>query len=545
MSKPREKTEMYLNAAPVVANPDSISLEKWLLAALALAVAGVFLVGGWIQQQVHLNHDVGWIVHSAGWLLEGRRFGSDILDPNPPLIWFVSLPAAALARMGWLAEPEAIRLYLWLLCLGSLALCHHVLAPLRRAGKQLEAAAIVFGIAFACAVLSGRSFGQREFLAFVLGMPYCLLIAGRIEYGTRYSRVVSIACGLIGGVAFGLKPWLVAVPVLLEIVYWTDSRQWRQVFRGETLALAGFLVAYVLAALAFTPDYFTVALPLVRAVYWVYGRSDALKMWEPLRDALAPLAACMFMLVMGRSFFAYPRVLLAAVVGYSLNYWMQHKGFEYHLYPVMATSIVLLIYAFVPACRGIMAAKWLRGWIRFAVVGTVLLILFLLMSEPTQEVRYWLARDNIATGTLGQLRQALIVRVRELTRDGRKRIYAFSTHPYPGFPTMSYVHAEWSGAQLAQFAFSAYMKKDRIEDPMALERIDWGVSRQRQLVITEFLAHDPEIVLVNTRAPKPVPGGPAFDFVAFLGTDQRFAERWRSYHEVKRSGAIRVFVRNK
>lgn len=545
MNEQQETTGLRRNAASVVAYLNSISLENLLIVAFALAVAGVFLVGGWIQQQVHLNHDVGWIVHSAGWMLEGRRFGSDIVDPNPPLIWFLSLPAAALAKAGWFSEPEAIRLYVWLLCLGSLTLCSYVLTPLRRKGKQWEAAAIVFGIAFACAVLSGRSFGQREFLAFILGMPYCLLIAGRIEYRTAYPHALSIACGLIGGVAFGLKPWLVAVPVLLEIVYWTHNRSSREVFRGETLALAGFLVTYVVAAVVLTPDYFTVALPLVRAVYWIYGRSGALEMWEPLRDAIAPLAACMSMLVIGRSFSAYPRVLLAAVVGYSLNYWMQHKGFEYHLYPVMATSILLLIYAFAPACRGILAAKWLHGWIRLAAVGTVLLILCLQMSGPTRQVRYWLATDSIATGMLGQFRQALIVRVREMTRHGPKRIYAFSTHPYPGFPTMSYVHAEWSSAQLAQFAISAYIKKDRIEDPVALERIDWGVARQRQLVIAEFLAHDPDIVLVNTRTPRPIRGGQAFDFVAFFCTDQLFAERWRNYHEVKRSGEIRIFVRDK
>ncbi|MCU0694331.1 MAG: hypothetical protein MUF54_23330, partial [Polyangiaceae bacterium] len=81
----------------------------WILAALA----STFL-GNRLQSGVHLNHDVSWIGHSARWLLQGRVFGIGVLDPNPPMAWFLSMPAAALANFELMPEPLAIRFVFWI-----------------------------------------------------------------------------------------------------------------------------------------------------------------------------------------------------------------------------------------------------------------------------------------------------------------------------------------------------------------------------------------------------------------------------------------------
>ncbi len=135
--------------------------------------------------------------------------------------------------------------------------------------------ALLAAFVLVIALLAGRSFGQREFLAFVLGMPYCMLVAGRMLEPAAFPRGLAIVCGLLAGAGFGLKPWLLGVPLLVELVYFLHTQSWAKLFRAETITMANFLVAYVLAALVFTPDYFSVALPLVRAVYWIYGRSDS------------------------------------------------------------------------------------------------------------------------------------------------------------------------------------------------------------------------------------------------------------------------------
>ena len=72
----------------------------WLIATLVLV-----LCGNYLQARVHLNHDVSWIAHSARWLLRGQPFGTGVLDPNPPMAWYLSMPAAALAELGLMREP--------------------------------------------------------------------------------------------------------------------------------------------------------------------------------------------------------------------------------------------------------------------------------------------------------------------------------------------------------------------------------------------------------------------------------------------------------
>ncbi len=497
-----------------------------------------------MQQQAHLNHDVGWILHSARWMLEGRRFGSDIVDPNPPLIWFLSMPAAVLVNAGWVGEPEAIRGYVWMLCLVSMALCHKLLAPLRRSNGESESVVLIIVLVFVIALLPGRSFAQREFLCFVLGMPYCLLVAGRMLVPAAYSRRVSVVCGLFAGVGFGLKPWLLAVPLLVELAYLLHTRSWARLFRGETMSMGGILAAYVLAAFLFTPDYFSHALPLARAVYWIYGHSDPALMWADVRDFVAPVIVCAAALsAIARTSSPHTRVLFAAAVGYLANYWMQGKGFEYHLYPALATSVVLVALTLLQASRMFMGVASIRKELRVSVIATAVLVVCVHVWPSVQHTRLWFIREGTYSGWMWQMREGVIQRVRQITHGQHKTIYAFSTHPFPGFPTVTYANVEWGGRQLAQFALAGLIREQQIRGPEALERMRRGIERQRQTVVEEFLAQDPDIVLINSLTLLRLEDSARFDYIAYFSSDPRFAERWRYYHEVKGSNAIRFFVK--
>ena len=99
----------------------------WLLVAMVSALAGNLL-----QSHVHLNHDVAWIAHSARWLLRGQTFGTGVLDPNPPMAWFLSMPAAGLAELGLMPEPSAVRLVFWGYFFVSAALLFRVLSVAER-----------------------------------------------------------------------------------------------------------------------------------------------------------------------------------------------------------------------------------------------------------------------------------------------------------------------------------------------------------------------------------------------------------------------------
>ena len=192
-----------------------------------------------------------------------------------------------------------------------------------------------------------------------------------------------------------------------------------------------------------------------------------------------------------------------------------------------------------------MTIPGVRLVVRQAAVATLLAIVVLQIKVPAGEIRLWLARDGIENGVIGPFREALITRVRELTQGQRKRVFAFSTQPYPGFPTVNYVNAEWAAGQLALFALPAYVKRETILDPEARVRADWGIARQRDMVVDQFITKMPDIVLVNTLKPVGPPGTPEFDFIDYYRGDPRFAAQWRGYAEVKGSSEIRIFVRQR
>jgi hypothetical protein len=522
-----------------------VPLNAAVEAVLWPLILGLFAAGYWLQSQVHLNHDVGWILHSAGWLLEGKRFGSDIVDANPPLIWFFSLPAAGLAKTGWFSEAVAIRLYVFAVCFTALVLSHRVLRPLRQQGRPVEAAALLVGAAFAITLISAGSFAQREFIAFALGLPYCLLTAARIGFSESVPRSIAISAGVLAGIAFGFKPWLLAVPFALEILYVIERRSLRELFRAETVALTASLIAYGFLILAITPDYLSAAIPFARAVYWAYDQQDALKLWPSLSDALQPLWIVALMFALARSFPVHARALIAVLAGFALNYWLQRKGFVYHLYPVVATVIVLLVYGCACVCRTLLTGGYTaRVWMSALATCVLVLLTWNQLSDRYWQTRIWLKQYNVETGEVGRIRQALIDRVNGLAPAQGGHVYAFSTHPFPAFPTLNYVHAEWSSALPCQFAIPAIVRRKEVSDERLQSELTRAESYQRETVLKDFMTHRPDVVLIAPAVPRLGLGFRRFDDIAFYTSDPRFAAIWRVYREVEGINGVRIFVRS-
>src|SRR5262249_1902721 len=125
-----------------------------------------------------LNHDVAWILHSAGRVLAGERLYVDLVEGNPPLIVWLHFAPIWLARAAGTSEILAVRILVLLVIAGSLMLTGRTLrriAPDRPAGRLL-----VLGVAFFVLLpMAGYDFGQREHLLFVMVLPYLFMASGR------------------------------------------------------------------------------------------------------------------------------------------------------------------------------------------------------------------------------------------------------------------------------------------------------------------------------------------------------------------------------
>ena len=211
----------------------------WVISLTAFACLLILAAGVSYQSQVHVNHDVAWIAHSAAaWLLDGRRFGADILDANPPLAWFLMLPAALAARWKLVSEIVAIQAWTWLLTIAGLALSAAVLVPMTRLlGRIQVICLLVIGVAVS-AILPIGNFGQRDVLAFILILPYLFSMMGRAGGLPATGRALPMLIGLAAGFGICLKPFLIVVPLLIELLHLVLARNFRDLIRTETLAMA-------------------------------------------------------------------------------------------------------------------------------------------------------------------------------------------------------------------------------------------------------------------------------------------------------------------
>src|SRR5437764_8039915 len=127
-----------------------------------------------------LNHDVGAVLQWSGRMLAGERLYVDIADVNPPLIYWLNLIPAGLARLTHLPSPLVFTLTLLAAIAASLALARPLFAALMPQGgfAVLVLPALTL---FVLMIYPQGSFGQREHLLVILTLPYLLLATARAQ----------------------------------------------------------------------------------------------------------------------------------------------------------------------------------------------------------------------------------------------------------------------------------------------------------------------------------------------------------------------------
>jgi hypothetical protein len=509
----------------------------WILATLAATV-----LGHWLQSSAHLNHDVSWIAHSARWLLEGRRFGIDVIDVNPPMIWWLSLPAALLVKMQVASEPLAVRLVFWAYFGVSAALLFGVLSHLER---RERAASIGWRVSFivVATLAPAASFGQREYVSVLFAMPYLAAAALRLQGTTGLSRMVYAAVGLLAGIGFAFKPYFLAVPLLVEALV-IARLGWRSLFRIENLILGLTLVAYALLIVILVPQYLEFTLPLLRTIYWAFDTADFAVVLARYRAASEPFIYGALITLLARRWTRQHSVLLLGGAGYSVSYFIQSKGFVYHAFPVLMCA-----YAFL----GVSLASGLgHVWndrqtvtrpLRFALVSSMLLLTLPPIKLTHDATVDWYVQYNTTWGRTGRYREAIIALVNQHAPTRQSYFMAFSTHLYPGFPTASYTKADWSSRSATQGIVAAYARRDELADPVLKKKVVSAANLQRHMVIEDFELRPPSIVFAERQRLRFGMNGRQFDDLAFYQEDPRFKRIWSNYAEQAPIGPLRVFIR--
>ncbi len=488
-----------------------------LFAALALLAAIPPLVRP-------INLDAGWFLYLARRWLGGARLYVDYIDPNPPLVVFLSAPAALLdglfgvSAAGWFDAAVAV---------AALLSAATATALLRRLLERKSEARFLGLLAlFLLLALPQGDFGQREHLMFLAVLPYLVLAAGRAggpaRIGVRTTWLAAI--GAVAGVGFALKPHFLPALLLVELYVAAVHRSRRAWRRPETFAALAAMMLYGLAALPLVPRY----LHLVRTLFGPgYLHFHAVPAADILRTGrmtfFAAAAVAWLALRPGGALRRTGDVLFLALVAFAASVLLQGKGFSYHWYPALATAVLLSAVVLLQAMRRVAAMPApLRLVAPAATLALTFLTLLFALSLARAAFHPPSPRERDAARMLDIVRE----------RAYAGRVLFLSTRMQDAFPLLVYTDATLAGPLPHLWPVAVSLTPDVA--PAAAGRMDAYVL---DVVGAAVAAAPPDLIVVDT-SPVLLAGGGTrrVDMLRYFARDARFRAALGRYRRLATVG---------
>ncbi|MBU6451701.1 MAG: hypothetical protein KGS72_07995 [Cyanobacteria bacterium REEB67] len=382
----------------------SVSEKSYFFAALAILLV-LAIWRATINDAI--TGDVAMYLQCGELLLRGQTIYVDFFDLNPPLVFFISVIPAALARLMSLPLLLAGSVTCSAFAIVSLCVTAYILRCSIRgsagadgligsasAGGPIDAAC-AGALLLAMATLSAFTtydFGQREHILVLAWLPYLLLRWARLN-GVVFNRPLIALVSFLAGLMICFKPYFLLCPLFLELVLWSRRGQAPYLFVAELAALSAGGAAYA-AALLLMPSLarqylFNYLAPLLSAGYSAFDQHAALVMfssvWYPTLTLVAISLIFFAIASMGKTNqFPKPLKTLAWAAFFQIICGLilvqvQHKGWCYHGIPMMAAALILLaisfaqltarmqavsrlVLALLVTCAGVLASSlWLAG----------------------------------------------------------------------------------------------------------------------------------------------------------------------------------------
>ena len=507
----------------------AITLRRRALAVAAYVPALLFLL---VVLSPPLNHDVAAVLNFSQRWLAGERLYADLIDVNPPLIFALNLLPALIAEWTPLDGVQALQLCLLALAALSWRLC----ALLRRddAEGPAERAALDALIPLAL-VVAGYDFGQREVVMATCAIPYCVLAARRME-GRPTAPGLRLGTTVLAAVGFALKPHFLAVAGMVELALLVRRGPRRALRDGASWLMAALWLQYLAAIPLLFPEYLGHVVPLVWQYYLDLGGNDAWRVLLGQNMGEATLVLLVLLpLALRRGAGALAAVLAAAILGAFASAWVQHKGWSYHVAPILMLGGVL---------AGLLVARWADGALSpararasapaLAVILAVAAALFAVRGgeAPYREIHFSGTKAGRLTAWLK--REAYGERLLILTPD-----------IFPVYPALNYAHAQSTlrtmNMWLLQGVYQACPENgERYRQPWAMSRAEFFVYR----TVAEDFARAPPTAVLITRNPGIPWCGREFDFVEYFSRHPLFAAEWRNYHQQGEIEGYKLYVRS-
>ena len=487
--------------------------------SLALVVT-VSVAAALFYPQFSLNHDASWYLVATGMFLDGARLYDEIVEINPPLAFYLTIPPIAVARAMGVHPTTAFIVHVCVLGLGSCLWTWRLLAMAQV--TRAERNGLLLGVAVALFVLPVADFGQREHLMLILALPFLLSLILRPTM-PHMRRGQQIALALMASLGLLLKPHFLLIPASIAIVRAWQQRNLRPLFDPGMLALAAAASLYVLFVLLVHPAYIGVIVPVARVVYAAYGTGAAHVLAKP--ELMAVLLGVLAV-PKAKTAFAHPvsQLLASACIGATASYLIQFKGWSYHLLPLSAFVLLTAAWLWLHSVRAV-------GRDRFVVASLAMMALVVLGKQIAH----------------GPYRSAMTEVFQPYVKARGESILVLSTNVWAAFPFVNEVSGQWASRYPAQWfipgAFNRLQSEICVSDARKCAQEADILDRARRSIVQDIERYRPGTVFVDERKNKSYFGSPGFDYIRFLSTNPGFRVFSECYRRVATRGAYGVYIR--
>lgn len=483
-----------------------------LIVALAAALAVLALFWG---RQV--NRDVAWyLVATRDWL-DGARLYIDLVEVNPPLNFYFTVPALLLGDLTGAGPQNGQYLLLALLLAVSLVWCGNILAARPAKGRGRDDTVFLAVTALALIVPFFDAMAQREHLMLILILPWLVAYAALGDPDRGGWGLVRAA---VAGLGICLKPYFLAYPLALTLWQVWRQRSFRPILARGNMVMLAVGLSYLVYVAAVHPAYFLEVVPVASRVYGAYTFGDAAVRHFFQPESMVLVAIVVLLAARGGATSRPVMVWAAAILAASVSYAAQWTGFLYQAVPIHALSIM--------ACGWIVAdRKQSRLTASFAALAALMLLTVYLFSgrgtDPVVDRLTATLRSAGATGSIATL----------------------STGMSEGSPTALALGARWALRYPALWVVpGAVNGLERIDCAAAPERcapFSAIAATARANTMDDLLAAEPGALIIEDRPRFFVE--PGFRWEAFMSQDPRWAAFRAEYRVLDDVAGFTVLVR--
>jgi hypothetical protein len=512
----------------------------WPISLLALVCIGLALYQA-AANSVEINHDVAAYLQVAALLLDGAVPFVDVVEINPPLIWYLSVLPVSLAGLTGLSAPLAAKLLLIAASLASSMVIYVLLIRfLGQADRRTAALAALVPVLMLVVLDRVDDWGQREHLFALAFLPFIVVRCQRYSCGS-VPAVLVFFVSLAMGLACALKaPQFCSIWFVAEAYLLFRYRRLAALIAPEMLWVALVFVLY-LAHFLLWPElarenFFYRYVPLIAAGYSSYGRPVTELLVAVGLHTVVPVAAAS--VAMGFAYGWPPGfkkdlvtsgwLMVCATVVMMLA---QGKGWQYHAVPAMfgaafAVSVWLAeVLQRVPALAGVFAA-------RPKIDRLTALLAILILG---------IACVNLPQGYVGTVKTPF-ESIETLTAKGDGVLFISSTL-LPAYPMLVQTERQPGSRFISTFSIAMLYQHSR-PDAAAPSgySLDGSYAEEEARFLTELasdiVTNRPKLIMIDSRSTVRLPEG--FQLPAYVTGSSVLAAALEDYKWIGSDNGFRV-----